>query len=120
MKGSKVSSRRRWPNLGLVRWVTRIGLITAAILVSTSVTAQEPKELRDARRQFQSLNHASQAERVAYITRSVRLRESFTRADYKKMEAIDAEVTRHPMPAGVDSAELRKRMIGHWTSPRHS
>ncbi len=97
-----------------------VSIILAAFLVATSVAAEEPKELRDARRQFESLRHPSEAERVAYITRLVRLRESFTRADYKKMEAIDAEVIRHPMPPGVDSAELRKRMVGRWTSPRHS
>jgi len=99
---------------------SRIGILVAAIVIATSVAAEEPKELRDARRQFESLRHPSEAERVAYITRLVRLRESFTRADYKKMEAIDAEVIRHPMPPGVDSAELRKRMVGRWTSPRHS
>lgn len=54
-----------------------------------------------------------------YITALVRLRETFTRADYKKMEAIDAEIIKHPMPPDVDSAALHKSVVGRWTSPRH-
>jgi hypothetical protein len=97
---------------------TRIVILIAAIAAATSAVAQEPKELRDARRQFESLKHPSEIDRVRYITRLVRLRESFTRADYKIMEAIDAEVIRHPMPAAPDTPILAKRLIGRWQSPR--
>jgi len=96
----------------------RIAILVTAIAVATSAVAQEPKELRDARRQFESLKHPSEADRVRYITRLVRLRESFTRAEYKIMEAIDAEVIRHPMPAAADTRVLVKRLIGQWQSPR--
>jgi len=48
-----------------------------AIVIATSVAAQEPKELRDARGQFESLKHPTEADRVRYITGLVRLRESF-------------------------------------------
>jgi hypothetical protein len=36
------------------------------------------------------------------------------------MFAIDAEVIKHPMPSDADTAKLRKRLLGQWTSPRHS
>jgi hypothetical protein len=98
---------------------THIIILVAAIAVATSAVAQGPKELRDARRQFESLKHPRETDRVRYITRLARLRESFTRADYKIMEAIDAEVIRHPMPAAPDTPILVKRLIGRWQSPRH-
>ncbi len=97
---------------------SRIGIIVAAVLVATSVAAQEPKELRDARRQFESLKHPSEADRVRYITALLRLRESFTRADAEIMHAIDAEVVRHPMPATADVRVLVQHLAGQWQSPR--
>ena len=60
---------------------TRIAMVVAVILVAMSATAGEPKALRDARRKFDSLQHPIEADRVRYVTRLVRLRESFTRAD---------------------------------------
>ena len=89
-----------------------VGIVSAAI-------AAEPKELADARREFQSLKHPTETDRVRYITRLVRLRESFTRADAEMMFAIDKEVIRHPMPLPPEPNELPKRVIGKWTSPRH-
>src|SRR6266566_5021384 len=96
----------------------RIAMILAAIVIATSVAVQEPKELRDARRQFEALKHPSEADRVCYITGLVRLRESFTRADAEIMRAIDAEVLRHPMPATADVQVLVQRLVGRWPSPR--
>src|SRR6266516_5264302 len=97
---------------------TRIVILVTAVVIATSVAAQEPKELRDARRQFEALKHPSEADRVRYITGLVRLRESFTRADAEIMHAIDAEVLRHPMPATADSQALVQRLVGRWQSPR--
>jgi len=88
------------------------------VLLATTVTAGEPKELCDARRAYDSLKHPSEAQRVDYITRLIRLRESFTRADEKALDAIDTEVIKHPMPAVSDSQKLSKRLIGRWQSPR--
>jgi len=99
---------------------TRIVILVTAVVIATSVAAQEPKELRDARRQFEALRHPSEADRVRYITGLVRLRESFTRADAEIMHAIDAEVLGHPMPATVDVRILVKRLIGRWQSPRRA
>ena len=99
---------------------TRIVILVTAVVIATSVAAQEPKELRDARRQFEALKHPSEADRVRYITGLVRLRESFTRADAEIMHVIDAEVLRHPMPATVDVRVLVKRLIGRWQSPRRA
>ena len=97
---------------------TRIAILVTAIAVATSAVAQEPKELHDARRQFEALRHPSEADRVRYITGLVRLRESFTRADAEIMHAIDAEVIRHPMPATADVRVLVQRLVGRWQSPR--
>jgi hypothetical protein len=97
---------------------TRVAIVVAAILVATSATAEEPKALGDARRKFDSLQHPTEADRVRYVTRLVRLRESFTRADHAALDAIDAEIIRHPMPETADSGELSKRLVGRWQSPR--
>ena len=97
----------------------RVATLVIALTIASAVANDEPKQLRDARREYESLAHPSEAARVRYITRLVRLRESFTRADYKMMEVIDAEVIRHPMPATADSGTLSKRVVGQWTSPRH-
>ena len=93
--------------------------LALVVLFAASAAAQEPEPLVALRGRFDSLQHPTEAERVQYITALVRLRESFTRVDYKKMEAIDSEIIKHPMPAGVDAAKLRERLVGHWTSPRH-
>ncbi len=95
-----------------------IAIIVAAIVIATSAAAQESKELRDARCQFEALRHPSEADRVRYITGLVRLRESFTRSDVEIIHAIDAEVIRHPMPATTDVQVLVQRLIGRWQSPR--
>ncbi len=100
--------------------LSRIASISAALLVLSVTHADEPQELVQLRHRFEAIKHPAESDRVRYITSLVRLRESFTRADYKKMEAIDAEVIKHPMPSDVDSTEFRKRLVGRWTSPRHS
>jgi hypothetical protein len=96
----------------------RLTVVLAAILVGISASAEEPKELRDARQQFESLKHPTEADRVRYVTHLVRFRESFTRADLAAISTIDAEIVRHPMPETADSRELSKRLVGRWQSPR--
>lgn len=98
----------------------RIAVLGIALVMATSAIEQEPTKLSEIRRNFESLKHPTEANRVAYITRLVRLRESFTRAQADMMFAIDAEVIKHPMPADVDAVKLRERLLGQWTSPRHS
>jgi hypothetical protein len=95
-----------------------IGL--SAIFLVAPVSADEPKQLIELRQRFEAIQHPSEADRVRYITALVRLRESLTRADADKMQAIDAEVIRHPMPVNANSAALRKQIVGRWRSPRHS
>jgi hypothetical protein len=97
----------------------RLAALLMAIEIGLAANAAEPKELSDARQQFESLQHPTEADRVRYITRLVRLRESFTRRDAEKMFAVDKEVIRHPMPALADPRELAKKIAGKWTSPRH-
>ena len=97
-----------------------IATVVFAAACASAASADEPKQLVELRSRFEAIAHPTEADRVRYIMSLVRLRESFTRADYKKMEAIDTEVVKHPMPSEVDSADLRKRIVGQWTSPRHS
>jgi len=94
--------------------------IAALIAFSTVLRAEEPKELSHLRREYQLLKHASEADRVRYITRLVRLRETFSRLDEVALLAIDAEIIRHPMSSAVDSKALSKTLVGQWQSPRHS
>jgi hypothetical protein len=99
--------------------VGRVAILSAVIVAPASALAQEPKELVDARRRFEALKHPTEADRVRYVTRLVRLRETFTRAEAEIMLAIDAEVRRHPMPeAAAHTETLRKRVTGRWQSPR--
>src|SRR5947207_10201223 len=91
-----------------------------AFLFGTALLADMPKQLIELRRKFESLHHQTEVDRVRYITELARLRETFTRAEYKKMDAIDNEVIKHPMPPNVDASVLRKRIVGRWTSPRHT
>jgi hypothetical protein len=95
-----------------------IAMLVATVLAAASAVAQEPKDLRDIRRQFESLKHPTEADRVRYVTRLVRLRETFRRADAEIMGRIDAEIIRHPMPVRADSGLLSKRLVGRWQSPR--
>ena len=98
----------------------RIAALIIGVFFIGTVFAEEQKQLVELKQQFQSLHNPNDSDRVRYITALVRLRESFTRKDYKKMEEIDAEIIKHPMLPNVDSDSLRKRIIGKWTSPRHN
>ena len=97
----------------------RVATLLAVIGIVSAAVAAEPKELTDARREFESLQYPTEADRIHYVTRLVRLRETFTRRDAEMMFAIDKEVIRHPMPVPADPHELTKRIVGRWTSPRH-
>ncbi|MGZ4965519.1 MAG: hypothetical protein ACXWC8_23445 [Limisphaerales bacterium] len=95
-------------------------LITVAIASVSAAAAAEPLGLRDAKREFKSIKYPTEVDRVRYVTRLVRLRESFTRKDFEIMSAIDAEVIRHPMPKVAAAQSLSKRLIGRWQSPRRA
>jgi hypothetical protein len=97
----------------------RVATVLIAMGIISAAGAAEPKELINARRHFEALKNPTEADRVRYISRLVRLRESFTRRDADMMLAIDKEVIRHPMPMPSDPYEIVKRVVGKWTSPRH-
>ncbi len=96
----------------------RVAILLAAIGIMSAANAAELKELRAAQREFESIKHPTEADRVRYVTRLVRLREKLTRADVEAMEAIDAEVVRHPMPADAVARDVAERLVGRWQSPR--
>jgi hypothetical protein len=86
--------------------------VTLVAALAASAT-EEPSELRTARRDFEA--HPTEAARVQYITKLVRLREKILAAHRDGWEAIDAEIIRHPMPGAADS----RLLVGQWASPRH-
>jgi hypothetical protein len=88
-------------------------LVIALIIAATASAAEEPVELINARREFDA--HPTEATRVRYITKLVRLREKILAAHRDGWQAIDAEITRHPMAGAADS----KLLVGQWASPRH-
>jgi len=92
-------------------------LLLAMVIIAA---ADERRELRDLRSDFERITKPSETDRVRYVTSLVRLRESYTRADAAIMDQIDAEIERHPMPANVNSKTLVRRLIGQWQSPRHA
>ena len=97
----------------------RLVLLAVGISLATLLLAEEPPELGPARGEYEALKQPTEAVRVRYVTRLVRLRESFTRKEAEKMFAIDAEIMRHPMPARLPAEVLVKRLVGRWQSPRH-
>jgi hypothetical protein len=99
--------------------MVRVATVVAVIAIMATGHAAEPKKLREARRKFESLRHPTETDRVRYVTLLVRLRESFSLADYKILDAIDAEVIKHPILATANPSFLRKRLEGGWQSPRH-
>src|SRR5207244_6665632 len=94
--------------------LTRIATLVVASFYVATVAADEPKRLVELRQRFHALQRSTESDRVRYITALVRLRESFTRADYKKMEAIDAEIIKHSIPPDVASADLLQCIDSGW------
>ena len=99
---------------------TRILITFAFLFLTASAVVAAPEKLRAARQAYVALRHPSEAQRVQYIMRLIRLRESFTRADDETLRAIDAEIVKHPMPVPRDASALSRRLIGRWQSPRHA
>ncbi len=99
--------------------MSRIIAILAVLILVGTAGAEEPEALRDARQIYASLKHPTENQRVAYVTKLVRLRESLTRNDGEVFNAIDAEVVKHPMPASAITPQLARRLVGRWQSPRH-
>lgn len=98
--------------------MSRTLLLIAVFALATPAATEEPKSLREARQAYRLLPHPGEAQRVAYVTELVRLREGFTRRDAEALDAIDAEVLRHPMPVSAATPSLAKRLVGRWQSPR--
>src|SRR5438034_3016913 len=87
--------------------------IIALAMAMTAFAAEEPAELTNARKDFEA--DPTEAARIQYITKLVRLREKILVAHRDGWEAIDAEIIRHPMPGAADS----RLLLGQWASPRH-
>jgi peptidyl-tRNA hydrolase len=95
---------------------SRIASIVAVALLMVAGSA-EPEELETARKEFEKTARPTEAARVDYLTRLIKLREKLMRdGDWK---AVDQEIMRHPVPANTDARELSVLIEGPWASPRH-
>jgi hypothetical protein len=97
---------------------SQIALIVAvALLMAAESTSAEPKELETARKEFEKTARPTEAARVDYLTRLIKLREKLVRdGDWK---AVEQEIMRHPVHANADARELSVLIEGPWASPRH-
>ena len=98
--------------------LARIAILSVMIALATSRAAEEPQELREARREYEA--SPSEGARIRFVIHLARLRDRLVREHKEGWQAVDAEVVRHPMASNVDSQLLRKRVVGKRASPRHS
>jgi hypothetical protein len=84
-----------------------------------SVGARYVRALEQIKRDFDKISRPSEADRSAYITRLVRLREEASRASNYTWQAIDDEIKQHPAPSDSNSKTLSSFLGGKWESPRH-
>jgi len=74
--------------------------------------------LARAKRDYGKIPHPSEAARLAYITRLIRLREKA--ASLNEWQPFDDDIKLHPAPSDSDGKSLSSLRVGEWTSPRHS
>ena len=91
-----------------------IGFVVVSIVAQ--LVAGQSGELDKAKTEY-AKGAQTEAARVNFVTKLIRMRARLARANNEQWKAVDAEIMRHPAPA--DSAGLSKRLIGEWASPRH-
>jgi hypothetical protein len=92
-------------------------IVAVALLMVAGSASAEPKELETARKKFEKTARPTEAARVDYLTRLIKLREKLVRdGDWK---AVDQEIMRHPVPSNANARELSVLIEGPWASPRH-
>ena len=100
------------------------GLGSAAAWPLTA-QAQQPvgtrylRALSEIKRDYGKISHSTEAARLDYITRLVRLRKEAARGKTDAWQAIDAEIKQHAAPRESDSKAFSKLLVGKWESPRH-
>jgi hypothetical protein len=91
-----------------------IGFIVVSIVAQ--LVAVQSGELDKAKTEY-AKGPQTEAARISYVTKLIRMRARFAQANNEQWKAVEAEIMRHPAPA--DSAELSTFLIGEWASPRH-
>jgi hypothetical protein len=101
----------------------------ATVLTTGVVTAEDlQQQIGTAKQEYeQSKPTDNEAARQTYVEKLAqiadefvsRFREAGERND-EAMTAIDAELSKHPLPPDSDSKKLTKLLIGKWNSPRHT
>ena len=81
--------------------------------------SQNAGGLEEAKRRFYKISQPSEAARLDYVTRLVRMREEMARQKNDEWKAIDSEIREHPAPKDSDGNVLSRRLVGKWSSPRH-
>src|ERR1700719_354272 len=90
------------------------GFIVVSIVAQ--IVAGQSGELEKAKTEYAKAAQ-TEAARISYATKLIRMRARFAQANNEQWKAVDAEIMRHPAPA--DSAEFSTFLIGEWASPRH-
>ena len=83
------------------------------------VGARYLRALSEIKRDYGKISHSTEAARLDYITRLVRLRKEAARGKTDAWQAIDAEIKQHAAPRESDSKAFSKLLVGKWESPRH-
>jgi hypothetical protein len=103
-------------------FVAAVGAVVAWPFVARArqrERSQNAGGLEEAKRRFYKISQPSEAARLDYVTRLVRMREEMARQKNDEWKAIDSEIREHPAPKDSDGNVLSRRLVGKWSSPRH-
>ena len=91
-----------------------------SFLFVAQLSAAEPNALHAARADFEKAGSPpTEAARVQYLTKLVSLRADLAHRNDLGWKAVDAEISRHPVPKNSDAKALTALLVGKWSSPRH-
>lgn len=98
------------------------------LTLTAGLMAKEPKGLEAARKEYeQAKTKDPEAAREQYVATLAKMMAGYVK-DYRKsgsrehsaeMEALNAEMKKHPAPKDLDSKKLAALLPGEWESPRH-
>ena len=97
--------------------------IVVFALTTSALRAQNSPPLQAAKIRYQqALQRGGNPElaRQKYLDQLVEIRSGWprTQAD-KDFDALDTEVSSHPLPENTSSAKSHRLLVGRWRSPRH-
>lgn len=105
--------------------LTKNLLILALLLATATIYAKTVPALDAAKQKF-AKSDQSEAARLVYLGTLADLLSKevtehiFNRGHGPQIDALNAELKKHPFPKDSDSKALTKLRAGHWQSPRHT